>query len=386
MNTTILPIHTIWLLDHFVEEARKAFGEGLVGVYLHGSAAMGCYNPEKSDLDLIVVVKDVPAYGQKLDFLEAVCLLNQQAPEKGIEMSVVTEEACRHFVYPTPFELHFSNAYKDEAASDPEGFVHRMMGKDPDLAAHFKILYHRGFVLYGPPVRELFQEPAARDYLASIEADAEDVAGHLQEDPLYGTLNLIRVLAFKKKNLLLSKREGALWALDQDDLKPYHPLIHKALEAYTEGTELADEGVQELCDELLRQIHDTELSSRRSWFRTSDGVEVCFEDQVVRVRADAPLKAQLKKGTDFTKSLFDAYQKHEGKPLQMSVRSLQGELRLHYIADQWFIKLEKIFRHPRLLHAFFHKMHVHTYQIDCGERSVDGNRLLFDFLGLFFGK
>lgn len=31
---------------------RDALGDNLIGVCLHGSAAMGCFNPAKSDLDL----------------------------------------------------------------------------------------------------------------------------------------------------------------------------------------------------------------------------------------------------------------------------------------------------------------------------------------------
>jgi len=38
----------------FAEEVRK----NLVGIYLHGSLAMGCFNPGKSDVDLLVVVKE----------------------------------------------------------------------------------------------------------------------------------------------------------------------------------------------------------------------------------------------------------------------------------------------------------------------------------------
>ena len=44
------------LLDALVAESRLCLGDTLVGVYLHGSAAMGCYHPAHSDLDLLVVV------------------------------------------------------------------------------------------------------------------------------------------------------------------------------------------------------------------------------------------------------------------------------------------------------------------------------------------
>ena len=46
------------LLDEFAEKSREIFGSTLTGVYLHGSLAMGCFHPKKSDLDLLVVVRE----------------------------------------------------------------------------------------------------------------------------------------------------------------------------------------------------------------------------------------------------------------------------------------------------------------------------------------
>ena len=34
--------------------------------------------------------------------------LNEEAPEKGFELSIVRREYCNPFAYPTPYELHFS--------------------------------------------------------------------------------------------------------------------------------------------------------------------------------------------------------------------------------------------------------------------------------------
>ena len=42
------------VVQRFVSQSRLILGENLVGVYLHGSAVMGCFNPAKSDLDFIV--------------------------------------------------------------------------------------------------------------------------------------------------------------------------------------------------------------------------------------------------------------------------------------------------------------------------------------------
>jgi predicted nucleotidyltransferase len=46
------------LLERFVQQNIDLLGDELVGIYLHGSAVMGCMNVKKSDLDLLIVVKN----------------------------------------------------------------------------------------------------------------------------------------------------------------------------------------------------------------------------------------------------------------------------------------------------------------------------------------
>ncbi|MDE6516914.1 MAG: nucleotidyltransferase domain-containing protein, partial [Acetatifactor sp.] len=144
------------LLDSITLAAKDILGEALTGVYLHGSLAMGCFNPEKSDIDLILVINREMTDRQKRQFMETVVELNAQAPKKGLELSVVEEDVCRHFVYPTPFELHFSLTHLKWWQEDPEGYIQRMKGTDQDLAAHFTILYHRGKTLFGKEIKEVF--------------------------------------------------------------------------------------------------------------------------------------------------------------------------------------------------------------------------------------
>ena len=45
------------LIDDFVIQSKNILGNNLTGIYLHGSAVMGCFNSKKSDSDLLVVVK-----------------------------------------------------------------------------------------------------------------------------------------------------------------------------------------------------------------------------------------------------------------------------------------------------------------------------------------
>lgn len=128
------------MLDKIVDESKQIFGAELTGIYLHGSLAMGCFNPEKSDIDLIIVIKNSITGEQKLKFMNEVVELNKVAPSKGIELSIVKEAYCKEFHYPTPFELHFSKMHIQWFMDDPADYIRKMNGTDKDLAAHFKII------------------------------------------------------------------------------------------------------------------------------------------------------------------------------------------------------------------------------------------------------
>ena len=74
-----------------------------------------------------------------------------------------------------------------------------MKGTDKDLAAHFTIIKNRGRCLAGAPIDEVFGEVPGEDYLDSISGDIADAALDLPENMMYYTLNLTRVLAYKKE-------------------------------------------------------------------------------------------------------------------------------------------------------------------------------------------
>lgn len=99
------------LLNCVKKDYQDILGQQLTGIYLHGSLAFGCFNTLKSDLDFIVVVQSKLSLVAKLALLHVLEKYHPIAPQKGFEMSVVLVSDCRHFCYPTPYELHFSNMW-----------------------------------------------------------------------------------------------------------------------------------------------------------------------------------------------------------------------------------------------------------------------------------
>ena len=243
--------------DLFVKCAREILKDNLLGVYLHGSAAMGCYQPKKSDLDFLAVVREDMTDADKRAFLDSVVMLDAAGPAKGIEMSIVTRDVCDPFVYPTPFILHYSRMHTEWYRRDPEDYIRKMNGTDKDLAAHFTVIRERGRCLYGLPVREVFGEVPEENYLDAIWDDIGEAEEEITENPMYLTLNLARVLGYLKEKKVLSKKEGGEWGLEALP-EEYHPLIRCALHEYEDGAEVQYDGAaaRRYAAYMLKQIRD----------------------------------------------------------------------------------------------------------------------------------
>lgn len=222
------------LLECFVQQSKNILKDNLVGIYLHGSAVMGCFHEEKSDLDLLVVVQDGILDKVKRQYMDMAVALNAQAPKKGLEFSIVKKDVCKPFIYPTPFELHFSVTHLGWYQSKPTEYIEKMKGVDKDLAAHFMIIYHRGKTLYGKGIEEIFERVNPEAYFDSIWCDIKDAAEEIRENPMYIILNLCRVLAYKRNELILSKKEGGEWGIANLPEK-FRNLILRAMEEYKTG-------------------------------------------------------------------------------------------------------------------------------------------------------
>ena len=135
---------------------------------------MGCFNPQKSDIDLIIVAEHCLSDSEKRSFMKMTVGYSDLGPAKGIEMSIVLRKVCKPFIYPTPFELHFSTGHLEWYRNDPDDYIRKMKGTDKDLAAHFTVINKRGRCLFGEPINEVFAEVPDSDYMDSLWYDIEE--------------------------------------------------------------------------------------------------------------------------------------------------------------------------------------------------------------------
>lgn len=235
MSNIVFPESIQDLLKRLVNNFRETLGENLVGFYVHGSLAMGCFNPLTSHVDFLVV-GHVPLDVETKRAIFAFTLeLAKDAPEKGLEFSIVLRQYTQHFVFPTPFELHLSPAWYDGSSSGEIDLT--PLRTDPDLAAHFMITRIYGRCLFGQSIEAVFGDVPDEHYWAALVYDLEDILQDIGGNPVYSILNVCRITAYKQDKRVLSKLEGGKWGLEHFD-STYHPLIQQALSVYQAQTPL----------------------------------------------------------------------------------------------------------------------------------------------------
>lgn len=212
---------------------------------------MGCFNPNRSDVDILVVVKDGIADETKKRMISGLLSITQ-GHQNPLEMSIIREKYLKDFIYPTPFELHFFHPdylIDDQFICGGEGFL------DPDLAAHIVVTYHRGTTLYGRDVKETFHPIDSSYYIDSIVKDVEHAKTRIIENPVYYVLNLCRVLYFLKEGVVSSKREAGEWGVKS---LIHSKLISECLSCYlgeADEPNFKNNELLRFADFMLEKIH-----------------------------------------------------------------------------------------------------------------------------------
>jgi predicted nucleotidyltransferase len=235
------PEETRSQVEAFVRAIQEILAGNLVGIYLHGSLAMGCFNPARSDLDLLVVTREGMAVEVKRHVAEL--LLQHSGAPRPIEITFLSEADLRPWRYPTPFDLHYGEDWRQQTEEQLESGAWRTWNdgqrQDPDLVAHVTITRARGIVLAGAPIERVFPPVPREHYVDSIVGDIQDAREHITGAPVYYILNLCRVYAYLRDGRICSKAEGGAWAISVLP-EQFRAVVAEALAAY--GERAGDEG------------------------------------------------------------------------------------------------------------------------------------------------
>lgn len=221
------PAHA--LLQAVSSHAEECLGSSLAGIYLFGSLALGDFDPDSSDVDLLVVTE------LALDEEELACLSSahekifaSKLPLAGeLEVTYVSREALRSFA------AGKSLCFRVDRGSPKL----RADTLDVDWLINFYALHQGGRSLMGPKISSLIPEVTPEELRhAMVELNSRWWAP-IAEDPerlvpcayrYYAVLTMARMLATREKGKVVSKKMAADWAAK--NLEPrWATLVKKAL-------------------------------------------------------------------------------------------------------------------------------------------------------------
>jgi len=211
---------------------EEELGDRLDGIHLHGSCAMGGFNPASSDIDFLVVARSKPLKQEVARIAVKLSALRDRLPYP-IECSLVHEASLKPFAYPTPVDFHYSDMHRERYRTDASYLCGDY--EDYDFASQFVVAYRRGVPLFGTRLEERYEPVEGEIFLSSILHDVQNAAREIQGNPVYYVLNLCRVLHYASEGAVSSKKEGGEW-YERIAEERYREMIRQALEEYAGGS------------------------------------------------------------------------------------------------------------------------------------------------------
>ncbi len=174
--------------DRVCGDLRETLGDALTGVYLHGSAVLGGFDPRRSDIDTLAVSARLPC------------------PAAGLEFGLVTESSAKTLTPAPLFEVDMSSSPERD---DQVAFGSAGEG-GTDYVMHFASCSDDGVVLHGTNPASMFVS-IPRSYL--LRAFRGELGWALDHAPLeYQVLNACRAWRYLDEGVLCSKIDGGQWA------------------------------------------------------------------------------------------------------------------------------------------------------------------------------
>jgi hypothetical protein len=203
------PVQVLSYVQSLADRVDGSLGGRLRAAYLHGSAVLGGWQPERSDVDVLFVTEDDVSRQEVAPAAAVLAAAEADCPGQGLECSVVTVGQAGRPREPWSFLLH--------AARGPSGRTRIVDGGerpgDPDLLMHYSVCRAAGWPVRGPAPAELIgsvPRPLILGYLADELRWGIEHGGEA-----YAVLNACRARVFLADGRIVSKVAGGSIALAQ---------------------------------------------------------------------------------------------------------------------------------------------------------------------------
>ena len=202
---------------------RQVLGDAVLGVYLHGSGALGTLHPT-SDIDLFAVTNRRTTEVERRDLIERLLPISGPGDPTGrsrsVNLEIVAQDDVRPWRYPTWLDFQFGDWYRPEFAL---GNFSPWNAANPDLALLLAVVLQADRPLFGPRPAELLDPVPRADTRRAMLDSIPDLLGYLDGDERNVILTLVRIWTTLVTGVIRTKDGAADWAL------PRLPAEHRAV-------------------------------------------------------------------------------------------------------------------------------------------------------------
>jgi hypothetical protein len=201
------------LLDDLLAGVHVLLGDRLAGIYLDGSLALGSFEPDRSDVDVVVVTEGEldPGLVRRLAALHVRLVTDHPRWGHELECSYIAREALRHAPRPGPHP----NVERGEGGLE---LVHPEAGY---WVLHRSLLREHGIAVVGPAPATLIDPVTPAQLLEAVASVLREWWAPMLVDPTrlrswgyrgYAVLTMCRMLYTLQHGTIVSKSVAAGWA------------------------------------------------------------------------------------------------------------------------------------------------------------------------------
>ena len=218
-------------LDAVAALVRRVLGRDVVGVYLHGSAALGSLRP-RSDLDVLALTSRRTTRAERQGLVSGLLALSG-GDSRHLEVTVVVQDEIRPWRFPPRLDFQYGDWWRAEfERGDLEPWPSET---DPDLALLLTMVLLADWPLHGPPAAEMIDPVPWSDVVTATLDTVEVVLDQVDDDTRNMVLTLARMWCTLATGEIRSKDAAADWALER------LPEEHRAVLARARAVYVGDE-------------------------------------------------------------------------------------------------------------------------------------------------
>jgi predicted nucleotidyltransferase len=217
-----------------VSGVLETLSEAVVGIYLHGSAALGGLQPT-SDIDLLVVTSRPTTRDERGELIGRLLAIFGRGDPTGrsrsVERTVVVQSDVRPWHYPPRLDLQYGDWWRAEFE---RGNVAPWESPNPDLAILLEMALQANHPLFGPPPAQVLDPIPSADLRRAMLDGIPALLFYLDGDEGNVVLTFARIWTTLATGVIRSKDAAASWAL------PLLPPEHRAVLVHARDIYLGD--------------------------------------------------------------------------------------------------------------------------------------------------